>query len=715
MAIYRTGTCSMTAGGVITGVGTKWKTPLSLIRVGATIVFLQNPIRMATISAIVSDTELRAIETDGAAVPSGNYILMLHDSITVDGLAQDVSETLRYYQSQETQLSDALEFLQSIDYDALKVQLQAAIDAAAAAAASAAAANTSKNAAAASATSATASATSATASKNAAKTSEDNAAASAAAASTTLASAYKDLTLTSTTNLDTLNSYDKFGIYRNEANANATVANNYPEQKAGTLLVTKSAYGCQQMYITFDTNCIYTRGIASSSLDWRPWRMAGFSTSSTYYTGDMNALSTVGRWAVTTAATNLPMVQNGICTVETRTTEIIQTYRTVSSVQSNADRVFYRTGNSAGTTWTKWSEVITDSKSLPSDITNIYPTSFISALTSDVAAAHKPVLDEAFGGLSVARDLRPAQFGVSGAGASASFWYRGYANATSTASEWKKLLSTTDVGDAAYKNTGTAAGTVAAGNDARLNTVGGKTGGTISSGVNVSGNFSATGNITSSANVTAGPGGFYTQGNTSKMIQGTYVGWNELGISGGGSFTCNRGQGDGGFAFRVVNSGNTAVITDFQMLSNGTGTSSGGWIAASDERVKEDVSEIDPDHALDAVCSWRSVTWNYASKPSEYDEDGNVTQVVKGAFGCGYIAQDVMKTCPDAVTESSEPSLFITKDGELFSVEKQLNLNTLGVSAGYHGAAIKALNSKILKLTEMMESMQNEINKLKGE
>lgn len=115
MALYRNGTASMDAQGNITGVGTKWKEPLSLIRTGATIVFLTSPIKLAVINTIVSDTSMTAISTDGAAVPNGNYVILLNDSLTVDGMAQDVAETLRYYQSRETVIEDAIEFFE--DYD----------------------------------------------------------------------------------------------------------------------------------------------------------------------------------------------------------------------------------------------------------------------------------------------------------------------------------------------------------------------------------------------------------------------------------------------------------------------------------------------------------------------------------------------------------------------------------------------------------------------
>ncbi|QEA09657.1 putative tail fiber [Escherichia phage Henu7] len=208
MAIYRTGQASMDANGYITGYGTKWKTALTLIRPGATIVFASNPVAYATISEIVNDTSLRATSTGGAVVPRGDYVILLHDSITVDGLAQDVAETLRYYQGQETMYQEFVDFLKSFDWQKLeeierntKASELAAGASAKAAAQSESNANASKNAAAASATTASQQASSAASSASAAKTSENNAAssktaaansASSAASSATTASQHKD-------------------------------------------------------------------------------------------------------------------------------------------------------------------------------------------------------------------------------------------------------------------------------------------------------------------------------------------------------------------------------------------------------------------------------------------------------------------------------------------------------------------------------------------
>lgn len=140
MAIYRKGQASMDADGYITGYGTEWKTALTLIRPGATIVFATNPVAYATISEIVNDTSLRATSTGGAVVPQSDYVILLHDSITVDGLAQDVAETLRYYQGQETMYQEFVDFLKTFDWQKLEAIDAGVKENAAAAAGSAASA-----------------------------------------------------------------------------------------------------------------------------------------------------------------------------------------------------------------------------------------------------------------------------------------------------------------------------------------------------------------------------------------------------------------------------------------------------------------------------------------------------------------------------------------------------------------------------------------------
>lgn len=120
MALYRRGTASMDADGTVRGTDTKWKDQLALIRVGATIVFLEQPIKLAVISDIVSDTELKAISTDGQTAADGKYVILLNDSLTVNGLAQNVAETLRYYQSKETEIAAVIDIINQFDMDKLE-------------------------------------------------------------------------------------------------------------------------------------------------------------------------------------------------------------------------------------------------------------------------------------------------------------------------------------------------------------------------------------------------------------------------------------------------------------------------------------------------------------------------------------------------------------------------------------------------------------------
>ena len=118
MAIYDLGTASLAANGEVTGVGTTWKAPLTLIRVGATIIFKTSPLKIYTISEIISDTQINVYNPNSETVPAGTgYAILAHDGITVQGLAQDVAETLRYYQSKETSIESLLQFIGQDTFD----------------------------------------------------------------------------------------------------------------------------------------------------------------------------------------------------------------------------------------------------------------------------------------------------------------------------------------------------------------------------------------------------------------------------------------------------------------------------------------------------------------------------------------------------------------------------------------------------------------------
>lgn len=190
--IYTTGTIAVN-GNTVTGTGTNFSEPLSLIRVGCTLIAISNPIQIFTVTEIKSGTELSVTPAANPAIAAGTkFSILLSDSISVDGLAQDVAETLRYYQSKETEIAAAVEWWNEFGGDGQMEQLLANIRAETAkSTANAQKTESDKNAAAASKTAAANSATAAKASQDAAKASETASSNSKTAAATSETNAAK--------------------------------------------------------------------------------------------------------------------------------------------------------------------------------------------------------------------------------------------------------------------------------------------------------------------------------------------------------------------------------------------------------------------------------------------------------------------------------------------------------------------------------------------
>lgn len=107
--IYTTGTIAVN-GNTVTGTGTNFSAPLSLIRVGCTLIAISNPIQIFTITEIKNGTELSVTPAANPAIAAGTkFSILLSDSISVDGLAQDVAETLRFYQEKEDEITRAID------------------------------------------------------------------------------------------------------------------------------------------------------------------------------------------------------------------------------------------------------------------------------------------------------------------------------------------------------------------------------------------------------------------------------------------------------------------------------------------------------------------------------------------------------------------------------------------------------------------------------
>ncbi|HAO0555500.1 TPA: phage tail protein [Escherichia coli] len=108
--IYTTGTIAV-SGNTVTGAGTEFNAALSLIRVGCTLIAISDPVQIFSITKVKSATSLSVTPAASPAIPAGTkFSILLSDSISVDGLAQDVAETLRYYQGKESEIADAVEF-----------------------------------------------------------------------------------------------------------------------------------------------------------------------------------------------------------------------------------------------------------------------------------------------------------------------------------------------------------------------------------------------------------------------------------------------------------------------------------------------------------------------------------------------------------------------------------------------------------------------------
>ncbi|MHB9329463.1 tail fiber domain-containing protein [Phytobacter ursingii] len=106
--IYTTGTIAIN-GNALTGTGTNFTAAGSLIRVGCTLVTLANPVQVFQITAINSATQLTVTPAATPAIGTGTaYAILLSDSLSVDGLAQNIAETLTLYQRNMSGFADVM-------------------------------------------------------------------------------------------------------------------------------------------------------------------------------------------------------------------------------------------------------------------------------------------------------------------------------------------------------------------------------------------------------------------------------------------------------------------------------------------------------------------------------------------------------------------------------------------------------------------------------
>ncbi|HFJ4330404.1 tail fiber domain-containing protein [Serratia liquefaciens] len=243
---------------------------------------------------------------------------------------------------------------------------------------------------------------------------------------------------------------------------------------------------------------------------------------------------------------------------------------------------------------------------------------------------------------------------------------------------------------------GTSAGTVAQGNDTRLNTVGGKSGGQLLGGLGV---------LNGTANVDL-------------KNAGTYMLWNEQPGTGVSSLINNPESGGGGFWIRLINSANTVERARFTFSPDSTllapegFRSVGGRVRAfasvtptyvtidvdgvnkginffdSDIRLKESIIPIVVGTALDKLKLIEPVSYKF--KDTYWTDQDDIKHTMQGkSYSYGVIAQNIIDVIPDCVnvmdddrgSMSLDPLAMIgfllaaTKDlaAEVESLKQQLN------------------------------------------
>ncbi|MEB6412553.1 tail fiber domain-containing protein, partial [Enterobacter vonholyi] len=244
------------------------------------------------------------------------------------------------------------------------------------------------------------------------------------------------------------------------------------------------------------------------------------------------------------------------------------------------------------------------------------------------------------------------------------------------------------LGNSAIRDVGGAAGTVAAGDDSRLNTVDQKAGGKITSPITVqpgingnpgfainSGDNGGGGLMNNGISLVVASGYNPNTGNYVNLIKGTwYTGeWSFGGARGGGANFDN-------VTLNLKGSNQEGMVT-WVFHSNGAAT--GNWVTASDERIKENVTVIaDP---LMKMQQLRGVEWDRLDTP---------------AHGYGFIAQEVEKAFPDAVKSYGKTTL---RNGT--EIEDVKSVDTFGVAAALHHEAILALMDEIERLKAQVDNL----------
>ena len=230
---------------------------------------------------------------------------------------------------------------------------------------------------------------------------------------------------------------------------------------------------------------------------------------------------------------------------------------------------------------------------------------------------------------------------------------------------------------------GNTEGTVAQGNDPRLNSLDGKSGGSISSSVDVGAGNSV--GVKSAG--TAALNSIMFLNKNFVPDPATYAAWLRAN-SGTGFLEFGPTRSGAGDLFSVVmtvkgsaNSG--AAAFTFWPDGNADATN---WRNSSDPRLKNDITRIvDP---LEKMKLIRGYTWRFKKH---------------GTFGIGFLSTDVKKVFPDAVSSNEEITETLP-DGTVVKAPDSVDL--IGVAAGLHHEAILALMEQVEDLKKKIDALQ---------
>ncbi|HAV1806556.1 TPA: phage tail protein [Enterobacter hormaechei subsp. steigerwaltii] len=94
--LYNTGTIAIN-GNTATGTSTNWTAPASQVRAGQTIIVMSNPVQLFQISSVNSATSMTVTPAASPALSGQKYGILVSDIISVDGLAQAMSQLIKEY------------------------------------------------------------------------------------------------------------------------------------------------------------------------------------------------------------------------------------------------------------------------------------------------------------------------------------------------------------------------------------------------------------------------------------------------------------------------------------------------------------------------------------------------------------------------------------------------------------------------------------------